>query len=185
MKRYLWSTSFHMGSALVLTLLTVAVWVLGVMDERDLMNDSVGRMDDAQRELRRTQRDLARLDQAWQKVQTNRKQISFLRERFLTRKDERVIAISKALDDLAKTYQIGLDEIRYASTSSQNKDLEFYRVDFPLQGRYRDIRDFVNDVERSDLQLLVTQIEVEDSGQYQGAVRARLSLATYFERNEP
>ncbi len=185
MSRFLWSWPIQLTITILLFVTLALIWFLAVGSEQNLKSDSAGHLDLARLEMRQARRDAARLKQALDRYDNNRDQIRYLKDQFLTRKDERVVEISKALNDLAKTYQIGIDEVRYTSANSQNKDLELYRVEFPMQGRYRDLRNFVHDIEGSDLQLMVKQIEVEESTEYQGAVRARLSLATYFERSQP
>ena len=154
---------------IVLFAVLAFVWFLTwswATDERILAADAVGQMDAARLELKRAQRDADRVEKLAIKFQNNQTEIQYLRDRFLTQKNERMIAISEALHQLGATYSVEISEVRYASTESPSADLELYRVELPIQGRYRDIRNFVNDIERSDLQLMVTQISVEESAQF-------------------
>ncbi|MCB1049963.1 MAG: hypothetical protein H6510_17915 [Acidobacteria bacterium] len=164
-----------------LILLAACIFVFGVQDEQLILADQSGTVNTSRLSLQRTQKEHDSYQTTLTTYETNRKQISSFRNEFLRQKDERIIEISRLLHQLAAAHSIQLDQVRYTSQPLANQNLGLYRIDFPAAGPYADLRKFISDLENSPLLLMITQLEMEDSNQFQGSVRAKFRLATFFE----
>lgn len=180
-RKTLFSLQAQAVLAAVMASVLVLLWVFAIAEERTLLHDQAGEIEDAQRQRDRVAARKAELEQLLENHRENMRQIQYLRDHFLRQKDERVVAISEAIADLAQSHQIQLDQVKYDVSKSRNRDLDIYRATFPLMGRYRDIRAFIHAIENSDLFVMITRLEVEELQTFHNAIQASLTLATYFE----
>lgn len=181
LKTYLYSPAFQLGTALVLALLLLGSWQWAVLEEKSILKNSSVRVNSESVTLVQAERGLDELETIMARYRHNLEEIRYFRETFLVRKEDRIVGISDFLEQKARIRRVRLDEIRYQTGLSKERDLEVYQLDLPLVGKYRDIRDFVGDIEDSDIFLVINQLVLEDDSQSEGAVRVQLSLATYFE----
>lgn len=165
--------AFGLGLALI--------WLMLIREEQSIAINTSTRLDSERLALEKMERDLANVAAIRQRFQDNQAEMTYFRETFLSAKDERVVRISEFLENRAKAHELQLDQVGYSLERSRNRDLDIYRIDLPLIGRYRDIRTFIDEIERSDIFLTITELTLEEEGGMQGAVRMQLSLATYFE----
>ncbi len=174
-------TTVPWGVAIALALALAAVWLFLIAEEKSVGQNTAERLaleslasEGAANRLNRSRRLL-------DGVRDNLAQIDFFRQNFLERKQARIVGISRFLEERARARGLRLAEVRYQSERARDRQLEVYSMDLPLVGRYRDLRALIDDIERSDMFLMITRLDVQDANPGEGAVQVQLSLATFFE----
>jgi len=185
MSNWLYSQRVQVGLLVLLVAACAGFWFWGIESERSLLANQAGSVDRAEAALHRTQNESNRITALLDAYHHNVEEIAFFREQFLQQKPERIAAISEAIAELAEQNRISLEEVRYNLNLSTNRDVEVYQIDLPLLGRFSDLRRFIAGIESSPHFLTITRVEVESAQDYDGAVRASLSLATYFSGERP
>ena len=168
-------------TALLLAIALAALWFLAIRDEREILGDSAARLDGESLTIRKMEQQLGQTQALVETYRQNNKEIGFFRGTYLSRRDERIVGISDFLEQRARARGVRMEEVRYQTAQTKDRDLEIYSIDLPLVGRYRDIRALIGDIEQSSMFLVITELSLEDDSGSEGAVRMNLSLATYFE----
>lgn len=85
------------------------------------------------------------------------------------------------LQERADEAGLDLDQVAYAYKQDAAADLLRYTLTFTLEGRYRDLKQFVHALEQSPRLIIIEKIGLQGDGQGGGAdVRLQLSLETFF-----
>ena len=176
---------FHLPSQLVMfTALTLSLsvfWWLVINDERAIQQDSAARVEDQMLTIERFEQQAAITARILDDYRHNLDEIGRFRKSFLERKEARIVRISEFLAERANARGVALDRVSYNSGRSRERDLDLYLTQLPLKGRYRDIRSFIEDIETSDMFLIIRELSLADEAGNEGAVSMQLTLATYFE----
>lgn len=165
----------------VLALVLVAFWYFAIQEEKAIMADSEARLEDEQLALDRMEMEIGTTQSTFQRYRNNIDEISYFRTNFLQNRDSRILRISAFLAEKAQETGVILDTVRYSSGRTKERDLEIYAMALPIRGRYRDIRAFIDAVERSDMYLTVSEMSFTDSDGTSGGLQMELILSTYFE----
>jgi len=179
--RYFFNQTAQAVTALVLVLAMAVFWGLVVREERAIAADSDRRIDDEQLTLRQMDLERERAEGAIGRYETNLEEIGRFREHFLENKRARLVAISAFLDARTEARGIEKDRIEYQTSRGRNESLEIYQIRMPLEGRYRDIRALISDIEASDLYLCITELSLDRADARAGAVSVALTLETFFQ----
>ena len=170
------------GSAFCVLVVALGIfWMVPFKEEQAIIQDSTQRLDSEQLTVQRMTVDLDKTRDLANRYEGNLKEMEYFRSAFLKQKEERLVQISRFLDERARARGVRLESVHYQTAPSREQELEVQSIDLPLVGRYRDIRAFIGDVEASDLFLIITELSLERESGNQGAVSMQLSLATYFE----
>lgn len=165
-----------------LQLLTLAgFWHFGIQEEKAIMADSEARLDDEKLALDRMEMEIGSTKNTFQRYRNNLDEISYFRKNFLQNRDRRILRISAFLAEKAQETGVSLNTVRYSSSRTKERDLEIYAMALPVKGRYRDIRAFIDAVERSDMYLTVAEMSFTEEDSASGALQMELILSTYFE----
>ncbi len=178
---YLYHKGAQLTTFVVLVLIWAGFWYLAVSEENSILGDSSARLDSEKFTLTKMDSRLEKTREIVENYRHNREEIVHFRETFLKRKEERIVRISEFLDEKAKEHRIRLERVQYDSAKTRVRDLDIYQTDLPLVGKYRDIRAFIDEIEGSDMFLIITRLTLDDDSAGRGAVRMQLSLATFFE----
>ena len=181
MAKILFSVQIQAVLFVLLLFSGACLYLFGIQSETQMLADQTGTVDTNQLALKRTQNQKEKYQNLVDRVAANQKTIQQFRQSTLRQKDDRVLALSALLSDLAKKHSIQLDQVRYTSQPIANQNMGLYRIDFPAQGTYSRIRAFIGDLEASDQFVMMTQLQMETSEQFQSSVRAQFRLATFFE----
>lgn len=165
----------------VLSFLLLGFWLFLINDEKGIEANAKAKLNMEDLTVARMDKQLRSTQSVLQGYRKNAEEISYFRENFLERKEERIVQISEFLAERAKARGIRLERVSYSSQKTKSKDLDIYQIDLPLEGRYRHIRAFIDDIEHSELFLIITQMSMRDESAGSGAVSMALTLATYFE----
>jgi Tfp pilus assembly protein PilO len=185
MAHYLFSKPAQVVTLVLLALVLAGFWNWAVLDEKSILANSAERLDSERLEIQRMELEQGKIESVARRYRQNLAEIEHFRDELIARKDERLLRISRFLDVTARAHNVHLERVSYQSSPSRQKALENYEIELPLQGRYRDIRAFIGDVERSELFLIITELRIEDDADRSGSVEMQLSLATYFAGGAP
>jgi Tfp pilus assembly protein PilO len=157
-----------------------AFWHFAIQEESSIRVDSEARLDDEQLALDRMEMEIGTTSAIFQRYRSNLDEISYFRTNFLQNRESRIVRISAFLAETAEETGVQLNTVRYASGRTKDRDLEIYSMALPIKGRYRDIRAFIDAVERSDMYLTVGEMSFTEQDR-SGALVMELVLSTYFE----
>lgn len=159
----------------------VAFWTFAVQEEEAIMADSEATLADEQLALDRMELEIRNTQATFQRYRNNLDEIDYFRTNFLKNRDSRILRISAFLAEKAEETGVQLATVQYSSSRTKERDLEIYAMSLPIQGRYRDIRAFIDAVERSDMYLTVAEMSFTGEDSRSGALQMELILSTYFE----
>ncbi len=182
---YLYHRTAQWVTAACLLVLLGAFWMLAVSDEQDIERDSSQRLDDEQLMVRRMELDLGKTQFVANRYNQNLEEIGGFRKNFLQQRAERLMQISSFLETRARERELNLQQVAYTTQPSREEALELQLIALPLTGRYSDIRAFIDDVETSQLFLIVHELSLRDEKTRAGQVEVQLTLATYFQGGSP
>ena len=165
----------------VLAIALAGVWLFMIADEKAILADVSARLEAEDIAVKRMEMNAGKTQRIINDYQHNLDQISDFRKNFLQKKQERIIRISDFLAQRARAHNVKLQRVDYESAKTREGDLELYLSELPLEGRYRDIRAFINDVETSGMFLIITRLSLQGEDQRQGVVSVELTLTTYFQ----
>lgn len=181
MRNYVYSVMGMGVTAGVLALTLIGFWFFAISEEQAILNDSSARLEEEQLTIRRMEVQLGKLKRATNAYERNREEIGYFRANFLQQKDQRLVKISRFLEEQSRARRVALDKVAYSTSPSREKDLEIQQISLPLKGKYRDIRAFIADIETSDLFLIISQLSLDGEEDDNGVVEVELNLATYFQ----
>ena len=184
-QNYLYGKLAQMITFAVLLVGCGIFWYWAIGEEKAIFQDSSKRLDDETLTIRKMEVQLGAVEEVHHRYQSNLREMDAFHGSFLKNKQERMVAISRFLEERTRHHQLDKDVIRYQSSPSKDKGMELFSIDVPLIGRYRNIRAFLDDIEHSELFLNITELTLEDSSENTGAVRVQLTLSTYFEGGSP
>jgi Tfp pilus assembly protein PilO len=85
------------------------------------------------------------------------------------------------LQELADAAGLQLTQVSYRHETDEKRQLLSYQLGFALDGQYRDIKQFIHDLEQSQRLVIIEQINLQGDSQGEVAgVRLQLNLRTYF-----
>ena len=168
-------------TAAVLLLFLAAFWIFAVEEERAILKDSASRLEMKRLELERDNQEAANVQRYANRYHENLREMARFRREFLQQREERIVSISAFLAEKAGKHGLKMDQVQYRTTHTRQDNLEVYEIELPLLGRYRDIRGFIEDIETSEMFLIITELNLEGESSQRNAVQVQLSLATYFE----
>jgi len=169
----------------LLLLVNLVLFASLVAPEKLMLADQEGTHSQSSRLLRRQLQRKEGIQEQIRRYEGTRKGMAEFRREHLRRQDERIVDLSRLLADRAQEHQIRLEMVRYSAQDLPQQRLILYRAEFPAEGTYSSLRRFIEDLEQGPLLLVISQLELEESGQFQNAVRAHFRLTTFFEESTP
>jgi hypothetical protein len=165
----------------LLLLLNLVLYASLVAPEKLMLADQEGTHAQSSRLLTRQMQRKEGIQAQIRRYEDTKTGMAEFRREHLRRQDERIVELSRLLADRAQAHQIRLDLVRYSAQDLPQQRLILYRAEFPAEGTYSSLRRFIEDLEQGQLLLVISQLELEESGQFQQAVRAHFRLTTFFE----
>jgi Tfp pilus assembly protein PilO len=170
--------------ALIVIVVNLAVLALLVMPRRNAISslqDEFARLRQLaladQKEVRQLKERVTRLQQA----QSDLKKI--YSDILLPRK-EGVLSIRLELEDLAKSLQIQRGDFSYNYLNFEDFRLQQFKLAVPVEGNYRNIRKFINSIERSKHFLILDRVDLS-SEKKAASLNLDFRLSTYLVMDEP
>jgi Tfp pilus assembly protein PilO len=123
---------------------------------------------------------VAQLQESVARLQHNRELLARFFSEDLATKQERLVAVQREIHRIAQTYQVQATQLKFTHEAVKGSDLVRMTVNIPLSGGYNNLRQFLNEVERSDLFLIIEAIQLQEGDQGGVMLSLNVRLATYF-----
>ncbi len=133
-----------------------------------------------QASLSKQQNRVAQLQERVDRLQHNREVLERFFQEDLATKQERLVGVQREIHRIAQTYQVQATQLKFTHEGVKGSDLVRMAVNIPLSGGYNNLRQFLNEVERSKLFLVVEAIQLQEGQQGGVMLNLNVRLATYF-----
>ena len=131
-------------------------------------------------QVAREQERVAHWQERADELQRSREALQRFFDEDLSTKSQRLVAVQKEIHRIAQTYQVQASQLKSTHDEVEGSDLIELGVIIPLSGGYRNLRQFINSVEKSELFLIVQSIQLQE-GQRGGVLLSlNVRLTTYF-----
>ena len=98
----------------------------------------------------------------------------------LDSKRARLVAIQREIQKIAETFQVGLNQLKFDHEEVPGTNLIRFAVTIPLTGGYYNLRQFVQEVERSDIFLIIESVQLQQSERGGAMLNLNIRLTSYF-----
>lgn len=114
-------------------------------------------------------------------VQQIRTGIDTFFEEMLSVREERLVPFERAIYGVGRQFRVQPQRVSISRAELKDEGIEVFRFDFPLNGGYENLRQFLAELESLDQFLLVREVSLR-SGAQEGGRQLQLSIAveTYF-----
>lgn len=129
-----------------------------------------------QKEIKELQARLKHLQQAQQDLKT-------IYSTMLIRRREGVTTIRLELESLANNLQVKRRDFTYDYKDLEGYGLQQFMLSVPVEGNYRNIRRFINSIERSEHFLILDRVDLS-SEKKEDILNLDFSLSTYLVEDE-
>ena len=135
--------------------------------------------------LAEQQRQLKTLTQRLAALQKAENDLKIIYDQVLVQKKIGVTAIRQELQDLAGSLSVERGGVNYDYTPLPEFGLRQFTLSVPVEGAYRDIRRFINDIERSQYFLILDRVDLSSERRAEAqSVTLNFQLSTYLRDEE-
>ena len=120
-----------------------------------------------------------------ERLETNKTALDEFFNKDLSSKRERLVAIQREIARIAETFQVGLSQLSFDHEGVPRTNLVRLAVTIPLTGGYNNLRQFVQNVERSDIFLIIESIQLQESERGGALLNLNIRLVSYFIDDAP
>jgi Tfp pilus assembly protein PilO len=113
-------------------------------------------------------------------LQRSREALQTFFDEDLSTKSQRLVAVQREIHRIAQTYQVQASQLKFTHEKVEGSDLIQMGVNIPLSGGYRNLRQFINSVEKSDLFLIIQSIQLQEGDRGGVLLNLNVRLITYF-----
>lgn len=152
--------------------------------------NAIASLQDQYGELRQAvagdQKEVHGLKSRVEKLQRAQSDLKKIYSEILLPEKEGVVAIRLELEDLARSLQVKRGDFTYQYRAQDEFRLEEFKLAVPVEGNYRNIRKFINSIERSKHFLILNRVDLSSDNK-PDALSLDFQLSTYLvkEKNEP
>ena len=114
-------------------------------------------------------------------VQRAKADLSELNQQRLSTRKERMVDVERELARLCEEFGIDLLEVSIEFDSTLEEGLERMTMDVPLEGGYRELREFLQAVEQSDEFLVVEAVALTQADLGGNVLSLSIMVTTYFQ----
>jgi Tfp pilus assembly protein PilO len=131
-------------------------------------------------QVAREQERVAHWQERADELQRSREALQRFFDEDLSTKSQRLVAVQKEIHRIAQTYQVQASQLKFTHDQVEGTDLIQLGVNIPLSGGYRNLRQFINSVEKSELFLIVQSIQLQEGERGGVLLNLNVRLTTYF-----
>lgn len=132
--------------------------------------------------VREREKTVERLEGYHQALRQGLEDIRRLREDVLSTRSRRLIEVQLELFGIAKRMSVSIDKIQNENTPLPDEGLERFAMIVPLEGGYRNLRQFIQAVEASEKFLVVERVTLGSANDGGALLQMNITVATYFDR---
>ena len=171
---------------LFLVLLNIALFFLVVLPQRQKISSLQNDYFSQRNRIVEEQKQMKILHQRLQALQKAQKDLDVIYTQVLAQKKVGVTAIRQELQDLAGSLTVERGAVDYDYELLPQFGLRHFTLSVPVEGAYRDIRRFINDIERSQYFLILDRVNLsaEREAVSGGNLLLNFQLSTYLRDEE-
>ena len=171
---------------LFLVLLNIALFFLVVLPQRQKISSLQNDYFSQRNRIVEEQKQMKILHQRLQALQKAQKDLDVIYTQVLAQKKVGVTAIRQELQDLAGSLTVERGAVDYDYELLPQFGLRHFTLSVPVEGAYRDIRRFINDIERSQYFLILDRVNLsaEREAASGGNLLLNFQLSTYLRDEE-
>jgi len=138
------------------------------------------RVEKLSRQLAELQEHRQALDDVMTKAEINRLQVEEFNERWLSSAADRLTQVIAEVKRMARVSGVKTSGFRYPEEVLEEFELVRRSIVFSVEGSYKELRQFIHSLERSDQFLILEEIGVSDRGSKGTDIRVRFDVSTLF-----
>lgn len=165
---------------LVVNLAVLSTYRFLLAGQAQMSSARVERLSDEVEALR--QHRLA-LDEVLSRAEENRLRVEEFYERWLSSEADRLTQVITEVKKMARASGVQSSGFRYPDEVLEEFELVRRSIVFSVEGSYKELRSFIDAIERSKQFLMLEEIGVTDSGGKESTIRVRLRVSTMFISN--
>jgi type IV pilus assembly protein PilO len=169
--------------ALAILLINVIVWVFFVLPKRNRIETLQSNYASLRTQVAADQKEVRALEARVKKLQQAQKDLKTIYSDVLVPRREGVTAIRLELETLARDLQIIRQDFSYDYKDLPEFKLQHFTLGVPVEGNYRNIRRFINSIERSKHFLILDRVDLSSEKKTE-AVNLDFVLSTYLVEDE-
>jgi Tfp pilus assembly protein PilO len=163
--------------------LNLAVWAFLVLPKQD----RIARLQDSYAQLRKQaasdQKEVRELQARLKHLQQAQQDLKTIYSTLLIPRTRGVTAIRLELESLANDLQVQRRDFTYDYTDLEDLNLQQFTLSVPVEGNYRNIRRFINSIERSEHFLILDRVDLS-SEKKADVLNLDFVLSTYLVKDE-
>jgi Tfp pilus assembly protein PilO len=167
-------------------LLNIILFLLVVLPQKQKISTLQNDYFSQRNRIVQEQKEMRLLQNRLQALQKAEKDLHVIYTQVLAQKKVGVTAIRQELQDLAGSLRVERGGVDYDYTPMPEYGLRHFTLSVPVEGAYRDIRRFINDIERSQYFLILDRVHLsaEKNAQSGGNLVLDFQLSTYLRDEE-
>jgi Tfp pilus assembly protein PilO len=171
---------------LFLLLLNIVLFLVVVFPQKQKISSLQNDYFSQRNRIVQQQKEMRVLENRLQALQKAESDLQVLYTQVLAQKKVGVTAIRQELQDLAGSLSVERGGVDYDYTPLPEYGLRHFTLSVPVEGPYRDIRRFINNIERSQYFLILDRVRLsaEREAQSGGNVLLNFQLSTYLRDEE-
>ena len=172
---------------LILVFLNILVFFFLVLPQNQKISDLQSDYSRQRSRIAAQQNEMKVLSRRLEALQKAKKDLEVIYNQVLTQKKVGVTAIRQELEDLAGSLTVERGGVNYDYRLLPEYGLRHFTLSVPVEGAYRDIRRFINDIERSEYFLILDRVDLsaeQEEGQGSDSLLLNFQLSTYLRDEE-
>jgi Tfp pilus assembly protein PilO len=163
--------------------INLAIWIFLVLPKQD----RIARLQDSYAQLRTQaaadQKNVRELQARLKHLQQAQQDLKTIYSSLLVPRSRGVTEIRLELETLANDLQVKRRDFTYDYTDLKDFNLQQFTLSVPVEGNYRNIRRFINSIERSEHFLILDRVDLS-SEKKADVLNLDFMLSTYLVKNE-
>jgi hypothetical protein len=155
-----------------------ALYFIFIKDANSIIRELIKEEKSLREEMERTYSESSAAEELEGNLQKANEEQEHFYNHILGTKEEKLLKIMEEIDSLAYRYNLPKSDISFSNKKLEKRNIIQFDIVFPLKGRYVDIRDFINEIEKSSNFLIINRIElISIEVDY---INLNVHLQTYF-----
>lgn len=116
-------------------------------------------------------------------LKNSKDSIDQFENKILSVRGEKIDKIMKFIDNLTFRFRLERLKTNFVPVRSKDNDFERIRIQFLIKGDYRGIRYYINNLENSELFLVIDKIQLINV-KTENKIQANVSMSTFFKKED-
>ncbi|MFQ5719739.1 MAG: type 4a pilus biogenesis protein PilO [Acidobacteriota bacterium] len=130
--------------------------------------------------VERAERQVKTLSEKVERLKQNKAELEKFFSDDLSSKTSRLVPIQREIQKIAEQFQVGVSQLNFDHERVKGTDLVRLAVNIPLTGGYNNLRQFVQNVEHSDIFLVIDSMQLQTTERGGALLNLNIRLVSYF-----